>query len=47
MYVGYKHALALKSNGEAWAWGLNISGELGNNSPDSSKSSPVAVIGTI
>src|SRR5207237_9664925 len=29
---GWKHTLALKSNGTVWAWGLNSHGELGDGS---------------
>ena len=30
--AGSNHALALKNDGTVWAWGLNTSGQLGNNS---------------
>lgn len=42
------HSIALKSNGEAWSWGRNWNGQLGDNtagSTNSSKSSPVLVVG--
>jgi alpha-tubulin suppressor-like RCC1 family protein len=42
--AGSGHSLALRSNGSAWAWGGNSSGQLGDNSTVS-KSSPVAVVG--
>jgi gliding motility-associated-like protein len=32
LVCGDQHALALKTNGEVWAWGNNASGQLGNNS---------------
>lgn len=35
---------ALKSNGEPWMWGRNLSGQLGDNSV-TDKSSPVSVVG--
>ena len=40
--VGYSHTLALCTDGSAVAWGLNTSGQLGNNSSVNS-SIPVAV----
>lgn len=42
--AGSQHALALKSNGEVWAWGFNDSGELGDLTR-TSKSSPILVLG--
>jgi alpha-tubulin suppressor-like RCC1 family protein len=41
---GYRHSLALRSNGTAWAWGSNGSGQLGTNNTIS-RSSPVSVLG--
>jgi hypothetical protein len=41
--AGNNHSLALKSNGEVWAWGRNGDGELGNNSTANS-SVPVQVV---
>ena len=34
--AGYDHSLAAKSNGSAWAWGRNNSGQLGNGGTTSS-----------
>jgi alpha-tubulin suppressor-like RCC1 family protein len=41
---GAYHSLALKSNGEVWAWGYNGSGELGNGN-NTNSNVPVKVIG--
>jgi len=41
---GGTHTIALKENGNVWAWGLNSSGQLGDNSTKSSKF-PVRVKG--
>jgi len=41
---GGQHSLGLKANGEAWAWGLNTGGQLGDNTL-TSKSSPIQVVG--
>jgi alpha-tubulin suppressor-like RCC1 family protein len=41
---GAYHSLALKGNGEVWAWGYNGSGELGNGTNTNSPA-PVAVTG--
>jgi len=43
---GYSHSLARKADGTVWSWGLNSSGQLGDNSIVS-KSSPVLVVGGI
>jgi hypothetical protein len=40
---GNSHSLALKSNGEVWAWGWNLYGQLGNNSTTQS-TVPVRVV---
>jgi alpha-tubulin suppressor-like RCC1 family protein len=42
--AGENDSLALKSNGQVWAWGVNGSGRLGDNTT-TSKSSPVLVVG--
>jgi alpha-tubulin suppressor-like RCC1 family protein len=39
------HTLSLKSNGEVWTWGFNLSGQLGDNTTGH-KSSPVIVVGS-
>lgn len=41
---GAFHSIALKNDGTVWAWGMNISGQLGNNSTTNS-STPVQVLG--
>jgi alpha-tubulin suppressor-like RCC1 family protein len=41
---GLYHSLALKGDGTVWAWGGNLSGQLGNNST-ASASVPVPVLG--
>lgn len=48
--AGWAHALALKSDGTVWAWGLNRFGQLGNGSstgsgPDESVATPAMVPG--
>ncbi len=40
--AGYTHSLAVGSDGNAWAWGDNSAGQLGNNSTNN-KSAPVPV----
>jgi alpha-tubulin suppressor-like RCC1 family protein len=42
--AGGSHALAVKNDGTVWAWGLNSSGQLGNNSTSNS-ATPVQMIG--
>jgi alpha-tubulin suppressor-like RCC1 family protein len=44
---GRYHTVAATSAGIAYAWGLNSSGELGDNTAVSSRSSPVAIVGNI
>jgi len=41
---GNLHSVAVRQNGEAWAWGLNSFGQLGDNTT-TQKSSPVSVVG--
>jgi alpha-tubulin suppressor-like RCC1 family protein len=43
--AGANHTLAIDKNGTAWAWGLNNTGQLGDNSI-TSKRTPVSVLGT-
>jgi hypothetical protein len=42
--AGHSHNLALRTNGTAWAWGINPSGQLGDGTV-TCKSSPVSVVG--
>lgn len=42
--TGYGHTVALRANGTAWAWGINIEGRLGDNTT-TNKSSPISVVG--
>ena len=42
--AGVDHSLAVRTNGTAWGWGLNVYGQIGNNY-FTSKSSPVSVVG--
>ena len=42
--AGGSHSLGIRTNGTAWAWGRNTSGNLGNNST-LAKKSPVSVVG--
>ena len=45
---GLVSTVAVKTNGELWSWGYNLSGELGNNlsGPTASRSSPIQLPGT-
>ncbi len=43
--AGYSHTAALRANGTAWAWGRGIHGCLGDGQSNSSRSSPVSVVG--
>ncbi len=43
---GTNHTLAIDKNGRAWAWGLNTSGQLGDNTIVS-KLTPVSVLGAV
>jgi alpha-tubulin suppressor-like RCC1 family protein len=42
--VGCLHALGIRTNGTAWAWGYNSSGRLGDGTT-TARSSPVSVVG--
>jgi alpha-tubulin suppressor-like RCC1 family protein len=42
---GENHALGLRADGTAWAWGSNANGQFGDNTQTNSKSSPVSVVG--
>jgi alpha-tubulin suppressor-like RCC1 family protein len=41
----YEHTIALKDNGQAWAWGVNTTGQLGTGAFSAGSSSPVQVVG--
>ena len=41
--AGYHHSMALDDLGNAWAWGRNLSGQLGIGSLDDGRRSPAAV----
>jgi alpha-tubulin suppressor-like RCC1 family protein len=43
---GNAHSLGVRQNGSAWAWGLNTSGQLGDNTAVT-KSSPVSPVGNL
>ncbi len=43
--AGGNHTVGLRANGTAWAWGRNIYGQLGDNTSNNAKSSPVSVVG--
>jgi alpha-tubulin suppressor-like RCC1 family protein len=44
--AGQFHSVGLRANGTAWAWGVNLDGQLGDFSgSNASKSSPVSVVG--
>jgi alpha-tubulin suppressor-like RCC1 family protein len=42
--VGANHTVAIDKNGQAWGWGLNFTGQLGDNST-ASRRTPVSVVG--
>jgi alpha-tubulin suppressor-like RCC1 family protein len=42
--AGSSHSLAVRANGSLWAWGLNNSSQLGDNTT-TARSSPVSVVG--
>jgi alpha-tubulin suppressor-like RCC1 family protein len=42
--LGARHAAAIKTDGTLWTWGINSSGQLGDNTL-SSRSSPVTTVG--
>ena len=42
--AGLSHSVGLRTNGTAWAWGLNTSGQLGDGAT-TNQSSPVSVVG--
>jgi alpha-tubulin suppressor-like RCC1 family protein len=44
--AGFDHTVAITSMGDAWAWGSNGQGQLGDNTV-TSRSSPVSVVGGI
>jgi alpha-tubulin suppressor-like RCC1 family protein len=44
--AGGTHSVAIDKNGRVWAWGVNSSGEIGNNLA-ASKRTPVSVLGAV
>jgi alpha-tubulin suppressor-like RCC1 family protein len=44
--AGSSHTIAIDKNGQAWAWGLNGNGRLGDNST-TSRRTPVSVLGAV
>jgi len=42
--AGSDHSLAVRQNGTAWAWGCNVTSQLGDNTT-TNRSSPVSVVG--
>ena len=42
--AGGAHSFGVRANGSAWGWGLNSSGQLGDNTA-TNRSSPVSVVG--
>ena len=42
--AGFRHSLAVRQNGTAWAWGVSVNGQLGDGTTVA-KSSPVLVVG--
>jgi alpha-tubulin suppressor-like RCC1 family protein len=43
--MGYRHAIALKSDGTVWTWGDNGNGQLGDGRISQISSSPIQVVG--
>jgi alpha-tubulin suppressor-like RCC1 family protein len=43
--AGFYHSVGLDKNGRVWGWGLNSSGQLGDNTT-TSRCTPVSVVGT-
>jgi alpha-tubulin suppressor-like RCC1 family protein len=43
--AGTSHSLGVRTNGTLWAWGFNGNGRLGDDSINTSRSSPVSVVG--
>lgn len=44
--AGWRHTVALKTDGTLWAWGYNGDGQLGDGTTATSQSSPVQITGT-
>ena len=43
--AGFYHTVAIDKNGQAWSWGYNFSGQLGDNST-TARCTPVSVAGS-
>ena len=44
--AGYQHSLALAASGDVWAWGDNLSGQLGDGTT-TSRATPAVVAGML
>lgn len=46
IHAGFSHTCGLTTSGEAWCWGVNIYGQLGDGTGSGSTRVPIAVIGS-